>query len=83
MPRSSAGPEVNGVETDVVSVLMADNAFLDVALTAISDTDVVIADGPNPGVDPIMDDGPDRVAERAVDDAQEGLVQYPRAGHRR
>ncbi len=55
MPRSGQGPTINGVATDVLSVLMADNAFLDVGLTAVSDNQVTVAAGPDLG------DGPDRV----------------------
>ena len=55
MPRSGAGPTIDGVATDVVSMLMADNAFLDVALSAVAATAVTIAAGPDLG------DGPDRV----------------------
>ena len=29
MPRPGAGPMINGVATDVLTVLMADNTFLD------------------------------------------------------
>lgn len=55
MPRAGAGPTINGIQTDVLSVLMADNAFLDVVLTAVNDSDVVVA----PGLD--IGAGPDRV----------------------
>jgi hypothetical protein len=55
MPRAGAGPSINGIATDVLSVLMADNSFLDVALSAITDTQVTIAAGPN------LATGPDRV----------------------
>jgi type II secretory pathway pseudopilin PulG len=59
IPRPGAGPTVNGVPTDVVTVMMADNTFLNVALSAVSSTWVDIAGGasaPNIGA------GPDRVA---------------------
>lgn len=46
---------MNGVATDVLTVLMADNTFLDVALTAVTATTVRIAAGP------VLDAGPDRV----------------------
>lgn len=55
MPRPGQGPSVDGVATDVLAMLMADNAFLDVRLTAVSATSVDIA----PGV--TLDSGPDRV----------------------
>jgi type II secretory pathway pseudopilin PulG len=56
IPRPGAGPSINGVPTDVITVLMADNTFLNVALSAVANTTVDIAAGP------IIDVGPDRVA---------------------
>ncbi len=55
MPRSGAGPSIGGVSTDVLSILMADNAFLDVGLTAVDDAEVTVAAGIDIGA------GPDRV----------------------
>jgi hypothetical protein len=55
MPFARQGPTINGVPTDVLSVLMADNAFLDIGLTAVADSSVVVAAGP------VLDAGPDRV----------------------
>ncbi len=57
MPRAGAGPVINGVATDVLSVLMADNAFLDQALTAVGNSSVTVAPGPD------LATGPDRVVE--------------------
>lgn len=57
MPRAGQGPTIDGVATDVVTVLMADNAFLDVSLTAMSNTSVTVAAGPD------LATGPDRVIE--------------------
>jgi type II secretory pathway pseudopilin PulG len=57
MPRAGQGPVVNGVATDVVTVMMADNAFLDVTMTAMTNTTVTIAAGPD------LAAGPDRVIE--------------------
>jgi prepilin-type N-terminal cleavage/methylation domain-containing protein len=54
-PQPGRGPVINGHATDVLTVLMADNAFLDVPLTAATATTVDVA----PGV--VMDTGPDRV----------------------
>ena len=54
--QPAAGPTINGVQTDVVTVLMADNAFLDVQLSAISDTSATVA---GPGTN--LSAGPDRV----------------------
>lgn len=55
MARAGRGPTINGVATDVITVLMADNAFMEVALTAVNDSDVVVAAGPDIGA------GTDRV----------------------
>jgi type II secretory pathway pseudopilin PulG len=55
IPRPGAGPTVNGVATDVVTVLMADNAFLNVRLSAVGSTFVDVAAGTN------IATGPDRV----------------------
>ncbi|MEO8678201.1 MAG: prepilin-type N-terminal cleavage/methylation domain-containing protein [Vicinamibacterales bacterium] len=57
IPWAGGGPTIAGTATDVVSVLMADNAFLDVALSAVTNTTVTIAAGPN------LATGPDRVLE--------------------
>lgn len=57
IPRPGAGPVVNGVATDVLTVLMADNAFVNVALSAVAASSVDIAAGPN------IATGPDRVSE--------------------
>lgn len=56
IPQAGRGPSINGTPTDVVSILMADNAFLDVALSAVAASSVVIAAGPNIAA------GPDRVS---------------------
>lgn len=57
MPRAGAGPTIDNVATDVVTILMADNAFLDVALTAVAASSVTVAAGPDLGA------GPDRIAK--------------------
>ena len=49
------------MNTDVLSILMADNAFLDVVLSAVTNTSVTIACGPAP-ILPDLANGPDRVA---------------------
>lgn len=54
--RPGAGPTVNGVATDVLTVLMADNTFVTQALSAVASTYVDIAAGPN------IATGPDRVS---------------------
>jgi type II secretory pathway pseudopilin PulG len=56
IPRPGAGPTINGIPTDVVTVLMADNTFLNVTLSAVTATSVDIAAGPNIAA------GPDRVS---------------------
>ncbi len=56
LPRPNLGPTINGAATDVVSVIMADNSFVDVALSAVTNTTVDIAAGPN------ISTGPDRVS---------------------
>lgn len=55
IPRPGAGPTINGVPTDVVTILMADNTFLNVSLSAVAGTYVDIAAGHN------IATGPDRV----------------------
>lgn len=56
LPTPGGGPTINGVPTDVLSVMMADNSFTDISLTAITPTTVTIAAGPNLGT------GPDKVS---------------------
>lgn len=56
IPRPGAGPTVNGVPTDVITVIMADNTFLNVGISAATSTTVDIAAGPN------IAGGPDRVS---------------------
>lgn len=68
MPRARQGPTVDGVQTDVIGMLMADNALLNVALTAVSDTAVTIAPGPT------LDVGPDRVTAGQLMMIQKGSV---------
>jgi hypothetical protein len=55
VPGPGRGPTVNGEATDVVTVLMADNTFTDVALTAVTSTSVTVVNTVNIG------SGPDRV----------------------
>lgn len=55
MPYPGQGPTVDGVATDVLGMLTADNAFLNVGLTAVTATTVTVAAGP------VLDAGPDRV----------------------
>jgi hypothetical protein len=44
IPGALLGPEVNGVATDSITILMADNNFTDVDLTAVSSTWVDVDD---------------------------------------
>jgi type II secretory pathway pseudopilin PulG len=46
---NARGPVINGVQTDVVSLLMSDNSFMDVGVTATGTTFVRVAAGPNLG----------------------------------
>jgi prepilin-type N-terminal cleavage/methylation domain-containing protein len=55
LPSPGRGPRINGVNTDALTVLMADNTFLDVALTAVTASSVTVAAGPD------LANGPDRV----------------------
>jgi len=55
IPLAGQGPTIDGVATDVLSVLMADNAFLNIGLTALTNSSVTVAAGPT------LDSGPDRV----------------------
>jgi hypothetical protein len=45
IPGAGLGPKLNGVDTDVLTVLMVDNAFLNVGTTAVASTSVVVAAG--------------------------------------
>ncbi len=55
LPFPRQGPTINGVQTDALTVLMADNAFIDEALSAVTNTSVTVAPGTN------LATGPDRV----------------------
>jgi hypothetical protein len=55
MPRNGQGPVIGDVNTDVVTVLMADNTFLDVGIEATADSQVTVEAGVEIG------EGPDRV----------------------
>ena len=55
IPNPAKGPKINDVDSDVLTVLMADNTFLDVGLTASTSTTVTVAAGPD------LANGPDRV----------------------
>jgi type II secretory pathway pseudopilin PulG len=53
--KPNLGPVINGVATDVLNVMMADNTFLDVGLTAVGASTVNVVAGLN------IATGPDRV----------------------
>jgi type II secretory pathway pseudopilin PulG len=55
IPGDGAGPTINGVATDVLTVLMADNSFMEINLTGVADSSVVVAAGPD------LANGADRV----------------------
>lgn len=56
IPQAGRGPKINGVNTDVITVMMADNTFLNVKTSAVGSTFLDIA----AGVD--LSAGADRVA---------------------
>jgi hypothetical protein len=45
IPQPGRGPKINGVDTDVITVMMADNTFLNVGTTAVGSNYVDIAAG--------------------------------------
>jgi hypothetical protein len=55
IPGAELGPSINGVDTDIITILTADNNFTDVPVTAVSSTSVTVDPGLN------IDDGMDRV----------------------
>jgi len=61
IPRPGAGPTINGVPTDVLTVMMADNTFLNVPLSAVAATTVDLQTPANGGPANIAT-GPDRVS---------------------
>lgn len=68
IPLAGVGPTINGVATDVLCVLMADNAFLNIALTSLTDTTVTVAAGPD------LSSGPDRVTPGQLMSIAKGSV---------
>jgi hypothetical protein len=56
IPQPGLGPTINGISTDVVTVMMADNTFLNVGLSAVGANFVDVAPGVN------LEAGADRVA---------------------
>ena len=49
IPGNGLGPTINGVATDTLTMLMADNNFVDMPLTAITDTSIVVRATHPPG----------------------------------
>jgi prepilin-type N-terminal cleavage/methylation domain-containing protein len=56
IPRPGGGPVINSMATDVLTVLMADNTFLNVQLSAVAASSVDVAPSVN------IANGPDRVS---------------------
>jgi hypothetical protein len=64
VPGNGLGPTINGVATDVITVLMADNNFIDMPLTAITNTTIdVRATNPATGQAINIQTGVDRVLQ--------------------
>jgi hypothetical protein len=62
IPGDSLGPTINGVPTDTITMLMADNNFVDVPLTAITNTTIdIAATYPGSGQAINIQTGPDRL----------------------
>lgn len=62
LPGPGQGPVVNGVATDVITVLTADNNFIDMPLIAITNTTIdVAATNPATGLAINIASGPDRI----------------------
>jgi prepilin-type N-terminal cleavage/methylation domain-containing protein len=55
VPGTGRGPVINGVATDTITILAADNTFTDVGVTAVSNTSIILPNGVDIG------SGPDRV----------------------
>lgn len=68
VPMPGAGPTINGIATDVIVTLGADNTFLDVPLTAMTSTTVDVAAGPN------IATGPDKIVPGQLMMVQKGSV---------
>jgi hypothetical protein len=49
IPGPGLGPAINGVATDMITILTADNNFTDVPLTSVNNTSVVVAPSVNIG----------------------------------
>ncbi len=61
LPSPGLGPTINGHATDILTVLMADNSFLNVTVTAVAATSVDVSATVN-GVALDIATGPDRVS---------------------
>ena len=61
-PGTGLGPVINGVATDIISVLTSDNTFTDMPLIALTDTSFdVAATSPSTGQSINIASGPDRL----------------------
>jgi type II secretory pathway pseudopilin PulG len=62
VPGPGLGPTINGVPTDVITVLTADNNFNDIPLTAVTNTTMdVAATNAATGLAIVINTGPDRI----------------------
>ena len=62
IPGNGLGPSINGVATDTITMLMADNNFVDMPLTAITNTSIDIkATNPSSGAAINIQTGVDRL----------------------
>ena len=76
IPGRGLGPMINGVATDIITILTADNNFTDVNVSAVSSTSVTVVAGVNIGA------GVDRVMPGPADDGAEGNRDHAGAGDR-
>lgn len=64
LPGPGLGPTINGVATDIITVLAADNNFTDMPLTALTNSYMDIAATiPGSGTAIVINTGPDRILE--------------------
>lgn len=62
VPGPGLGVVVNGVATDVLTILAADNNFVDIPLTAFTNTTIdIAATNPSTGQAIVINSGPDRI----------------------
>ena len=84
VPGNGLGPTINGVATDVITVLMADNNFIDMPLTAITNTTIdVRATNPATGQAINIQTGVDRVLAGQLLMLEKGSDHDAGANHQR